>query len=135
MSLCAYREKRETTANRMNIELLNSKENTYGVGHWVHEHANELLNKCFLRAALNPSKSIIFRRSFGSAFHRTGAAYTKERSPYDLVVIEGTTNKFFVLDLKLRVGLYEINNSDKYSGATLWKHSKAKTSSLNSMRL
>ena len=97
------KQERETTAKIMNIELLNSKENTYGVGHWVHEHGNQLLSKCFLRAALNLSKSMIFRRSFGSAFHtcRTGAAYTKERSPYDFVVIEGTTNKFFVPDLKL----------------------------------
>ena len=40
----------------------------------------------------------------GSAFHKVAEACEKERSPYDLVEMEGTINNAFELDLSVREG-------------------------------
>ena len=66
---------------------------------------------------LNFSSVVMFFKESGRLFHSVEAEYSKVRSPYVFVDIDGTVYNILLLDRSVRSGLYRVSNSVKYDGA------------------
>ena len=60
---------------------------------------------------------MLFRCS-GNLFHKKAAAYEKDLSLYDFVIVCGTQSRDLELERSVLSGLYGVINSVRYKGAS-----------------
>ena len=76
----------------------------------------------------------ILRIVLGRAFHKRGTAHEKARSPWELLLLRGTTRRFLSADQSWRDGSWGFNNLAKYDGPWPWMTRYANSNSLYCMR-